>query len=465
MKSKNSILLLALISLMVIPFSNVSAQASGPIYIVQPGDTLTAIALMFGTSVEALVEVNDIEDPSLLFPGMELIIPGFEEIKGVLVIHEVGYGETLSSLSVSHGAPSDTLARLNRIVSPGRLYAGQPLVLPEVEGDNSSSTEHSLLLPRKGESKLELAMKEGINPWSLNSLDQEGLRMWAVPGTPLVFPGGGQWAGALPEPIIMIDVQPLLAVQGRTTEVRMEFTQSIWVEGRLGDRSLNFFPLDPNLFVALQGIHALEEPGLYDLEIRLYPSQDSELMYAFAQPIRVLAPGYGHEVINGVPAKTIDPEVIEPEQELVVSLLSPATDEKLWEGPFQFPSDYYTESFVSVFGTRRSYNQGAYNYYHTGLDFYGSNVPIMAPAPGKVVYAGSLIVRGNVTYIDHGWGVYSGYFHQSEISVLEGDLVEVGQVIGKVGRTGRTTGPHLHWEIWVGGIPVDPLEWVEIGFP
>lgn len=188
-------------------------------------------------------------------------------------------------------------------------------------------------------------------------------------------------------------------------------------------------------------------------------------MYAFVQPIRVLAAGYGHEVINGVPPKTIDPEVIAPEQELVVSLLSPATDEKLWQGPFQFPSDYYTESFVSIFGTRRSYNKGAYEYYHTGLDFYGSDVPIMAPAPGKVVYAGSLIVRGNVTYIDHGWGVYSGYFHQSEMYVSEGDLVEVGQVIGKVGRTGRTTGPHLHWEIWVGGIPVDPLEWVEMGFP
>jgi len=76
-----------------------------------------------------------------------------------------------------------------------------------------------------------------------------------------------------------------------------------------------------------------------------------------------------------------------------------------------------------------------------------------------------LTVRGNATYIDHGWGVYSGYLHQAEIYVSEGEWVERGQVIGKVGSTGRVTGPHLHWEIWVGGVPVEPLSWVLVGYP
>ena len=74
-------------------------------------------------------------------------------------------------------------------------------------------------------------------------------------------------------------------------------------------------------------------------------------------------------------------------------------------------------------------------------------------------------MRGNVTYIDHGWGVYSGYFHQSEFLVSEGDYVETGQVIGLVGNTGRSTGAHLHWEIWVGGVPVDPLDWIAREYP
>ena len=67
--------------------------------------------------------------------------------------------------------------------------------------------------------------------------------------------------------------------------------------------------------------------------------------------------------------------------------------------------------------------------------------------------------------IDHGWGVYTGYLHQSEIMVKVGDHVEAGQVIGLVGGTGRVTGPHLHWEVWVGGVQVDPLEWLEKIFP
>ena len=83
-----------------------------------------------------------------------------------------------------------------------------------------------------------------------------------------------------------------------------------------------------------------------------------------------------------------------------------------------------------------------------------------APADGIVVYADFLTIRGNVTYLDHGWGVYSGYLHQNEISVEVGDRVERGQVIGQVGATGRVTGPHLHWEIWVGGVPVEPMDWV-----
>lgn len=465
MKARNRFLLLCIIMLVALPFSSVTAQESGPVYVVQPGDTLTAIALIFGTTVEALVTANNIADPSLLIPGMELIIPGYEEISGVLTIHEVGYGETLSSLSFRYGMPVDSLARLNRLVSPGRLYAGQPLILVEMESDTSARLENSLLLPRIGDSKLELAVRTGTGPWSLNTLSQTEIKMWVVPGTPLVVPGGEHWVGALPHPIVSAEVDPLPAVQGKTTVVSLELNQPGWVEGRLEDRTLNFFPLDSHQWVALQGIHAMADPGLYDLEVRLYASEGGELTFAFSQPVRIREGGYGFETINSVPAETIDPDVVGPEEEMVALLLSPATPERHWEGAFQFPSDYYTDSFISVFGTRRSYNYGAYYYYHTGLDFYGSGVPILAPASGRVVFTGSLVVRGNATYIDHGWGVYSGYFHQAEIYMSEGDFVETGQVIGKVGGTGRSTGPHLHWEIWVGGVPVDPLDWVEKVFP
>jgi murein DD-endopeptidase MepM/ murein hydrolase activator NlpD len=67
--------------------------------------------------------------------------------------------------------------------------------------------------------------------------------------------------------------------------------------------------------------------------------------------------------------------------------------------------------------------------------------------------------------IDHGEGVYSAYMHQSEILVNEGDYVEAGQLIGRVGNTGRVEGPHLHFEVLVGDVQVDPIAWLNGDFP
>jgi len=119
-----------------------------------------------------------------------------------------------------------------------------------------------------------------------------------------------------------------------------------------------------------------------------------------------------------------------------------------------------------MFGHRRSYNGSAYDFFHTGLDYCGTiGVDIYASAAGRVVLSEELIVLGNVTVIDHGWGVFSAYAHQSEVFVQVGDWVEKGQLIGLVGETGRVSGPHLHWEVIVGGVQVDPLQWLAREFP
>jgi len=82
-----------------------------------------------------------------------------------------------------------------------------------------------------------------------------------------------------------------------------------------------------------------------------------------------------------------------------------------------------------------------------------------------VVFIGKLVVRGNATVIDHGWGVYTGYWHQSQTLVKVGDHVTTGQILGYQGDTGRVTGPHLHWEVIVGDVQVDPLQWTKVTFP
>jgi murein DD-endopeptidase MepM/ murein hydrolase activator NlpD len=122
---------------------------------------------------------------------------------------------------------------------------------------------------------------------------------------------------------------------------------------------------------------------------------------------------------------------------------------------------------TSAFGTARLY-EGAEDFsrFHSGVDFGGpAGKPIYAPAAGVIVDTGFLDVRGLITIIDHGSGVYSGFWHQSSVSVEPGDFVEAGQLIGTVGNSGLSTAAHLHWELWVNGVQVDPLQWVRQPFP
>ena len=117
------------------------------------------------------------------------------------------------------------------------------------------------------------------------------------------------------------------------------------------------------------------------------------------------------------------------------------------------------------YGTRRSYNGGEISSYHSGADFASApSTPIYAAADGVVVLADSLNIRGNTIVIDHGWGIYTLYAHQTAFNVALGDRVVTGQVIGTAGSTGRVTGPHLHWEVWVNGIPVNPITWTQTFF-
>jgi len=448
------------------PLSVAQAQESGPVYIVAEGDTLTAIAVKFGTSVEALVEANGIADPSVLFPGMPLVIPGFEGVSGVLATKEVAFGETLSSLSQRYGIAADVLMRLNRLVSPGRIFVGQSLIVPEAEANALALPEATMLQVRPGDTVLEWAARRGLNPWTLRILNHQVDRLWVEPGAILATPGGPGPASGLAAPVEAVEVTLSPAIQGRTEEIRLRLTAAATAEGDLGSWRLHFFPADDRTLVALQGIHAMAEPGFYDLDIRVHDAEGGELLLAVAQPLQVVEGGYPNDPPLAVPPQTIDPSVTSVEDAQVAAVVAPAGADRLWQGVFNYPVSNY-DAFPSRFGSRRSYNNSGYDYYHAGLDFYYTSLDdqIYAPARGRVVFAGPLTVRGNTTFIDHGWGVYTGYLHQSEILASVGDLVEVGQVIGRVGDTGRVTGPHLHWEIWVGGVPVNPLDWVATAYP
>lgn len=152
---------------------------------------------------------------------------------------------------------------------------------------------------------------------------------------------------------------------------------------------------------------------------------------------------------------------IRREQQRVRSMLSTIGETALWQGPFDRPVEGGT---TAPYGQRRMFN-GELRSRHTGLDLRGATGdPIRAANSGRVALSDDLFFNGGAVFIDHGLGVYTGYFHMSRRDVEEGEWVERGQVIGRVGATGRVTGPHLHWSLYVLGRSLDPLSLLDPQF-
>ena len=108
------------------------------------------------------------------------------------------------------------------------------------------------------------------------------------------------------------------------------------------------------------------------------------------------------------------------------------------------------------FGRRRVFN-GQKRRPHSGMDFAAAKgTPVLAPSAGKVIELGDFFFSGNMVYLDHGQGLISLFAHLDEIDVVLGEQVKKGQVVGKVGSTGRATGPHLHWSLGLNGSWIDP---------
>jgi murein DD-endopeptidase MepM/ murein hydrolase activator NlpD len=152
------------------------------------------------------------------------------------------------------------------------------------------------------------------------------------------------------------------------------------------------------------------------------------------------------------------------EKEAIEGAKATVSDQRLWTGKFQAPS----KARVSAsFGIKRVVNGKLLkDYFHAGIDYAGGlGSPITACNDGKVIVVGhNFKLHGNCVCLDHGQGVVSIYIHMQKIAVKEGQMVHKGEQIGNIGASGRATGPHLHFSLYVNQSAANPNDWYQKAF-
>jgi peptidase M23-like protein len=213
---------------------------------------------------------------------------------------------------------------------------------------------------------------------------------------------------------------------------------------------------------ALLGVDLEKPPGTYPVVIHLQTTGGEPRSCTLQ--IRVRAGKFATESLR------VEKEFVEPnpeqikraneERDRLRAIFDRVTPEKLWDGDFRVPLDGVTTG--GNFGKRRVLN-GQSGSPHSGVDFPSpTGTPIHAAQSGRVALAEDLFFSGNTVVVDHGLGIYTFYGHLSEIDVKVGDALRTGEILGKVGATGRVTGPHLHWGLTVERARVNPLRLVNL---
>lgn len=283
------------------------------------------------------------------------------------------------------------------------------------------------------------------------------------PDAPLSTPVAPATAVPIPRPL---PAQTL--TQGRTT-LELFFTElpqgntgllRVTGEGLAGARTrflnelIEFFPVEGDGLYAFVAPSMEQSPRQYNLDIFTWYADG--VRETINTQVSVTVGKFIRQEVTLAQDKAylIDPEIERNELARLESIFSTLTTQQIWDDKgFQLPIPGGT--LTSPFGAFRNFNQSMQTR-HTGWDLRAPlGQPILASASGTVAYAGFMEIRGNLVIIDHGWGVFSTYCHFAQTHVTRGQSISEGQVLGTVGNTGRTSGPHFHWEMAVNGVFVD----------
>lgn len=229
------------------------------------------------------------------------------------------------------------------------------------------------------------------------------------------------------------------------------------------DNIVTFFPIEDEGYYGLLAAGMSQNPGTTTLD--LVALRDSGASVTFNIEIRIAVGAFIRETVT-VPdtlSYLLSPEIERAEFSRMDAVVDTVTEAVLWDATrFNLPID---SQLTSPFGAFRVFNETLESR-HTGWDLQATlGTPVRAMGAGRVAYAGLMDIRGYEVLIDHGYGVFSGYSHFSQVHVTQGQEVTAGQIIGLVGNTGRTSGAHFHWEVMVNGYWINSADFIQMWMP